>query len=107
MNSVVHFASEPSLIVQFESCICLCVLYRCGELLKFFIKSRNAADCDAFIRRDYCKHHRRKPMQCSTVKAVRNIGHKRMNKFYQNNRKCSEHNRTEQADASVNVEFAF
>ena len=107
MNSVVHFASEPALIVQLQSYICLCVLYRCGKLLKFFIKSRNSADRDAFIRRNYCKHHRRKPMQCSTGKAVRNIGHKRMNKFYQNNRKCSEHNRTEQADASVNVEFAF
>ena len=42
MNSVVHFASEPSLIVQLQSYIRLCVLYRCGELLKFFIKSRNA-----------------------------------------------------------------
>lgn len=37
MNSVVHFASESSLIVQLQSYICLCVLYRCGELLKFLL----------------------------------------------------------------------
>lgn len=37
MNSVVHFASESSLIVQLQSYIRLCVLYRCGKLLKFLL----------------------------------------------------------------------